>query len=92
MAINDPVGDQRRQGLRQDAVPVAESTDGQGSVWTHKTATEAYRICRQRGLLYRKDWSSEFYGGHRIMTVPLVGRGLRIAHEWLHGKVGTLQA
>jgi hypothetical protein len=83
IAAADPIGEMRRNGFTGKAVPVATSSDGKGSEWTHKTVNTSFRVCEQRNRLYKRESGPLYFGGYRIMYVPLVGRGLQVAREWL---------
>jgi hypothetical protein len=50
--------------------------------WTEKPGTLfSFRVWE--GRLWRKEVSACFFGGYQIKYIPLFGRGLRIAAEWL---------
>ena len=67
-----------------DAAGVPVSHDGRGSEWARVNGCDL-RICGLRRRMYRREIGPQFFGGFRVVYVPLEGRGLKVAYEWVTG-------
>lgn len=79
----DPTGEFRRNGFTGKGVQLPISYDGRGSEWAKKTLKQEFRVCALRNRLYMREFDPAYFGGYRILYVPIGGRGIKIAKEWL---------
>lgn len=79
LAMIDPSGQLRREGLIADRIPIVTSRDE----WTVASPTLSFRICPETDRLYRKQTGPQYFGGYSISYVKLSGRGLNLAAAWL---------